>query len=146
MAAQPRLPRPRARQERAPDMAGRGPDGGHDGGRDRRRDAFWLDGAGRRWLAHVHSRRPAGRPRARAAPASRFAGRHAHDERLGFGTGKLGELAGYSSAIILAMIALLIGYESALRLVSPVPIAFDQAIAVAAVGLIVNLASAWLLR
>ena len=81
-----------------------------------------------------------------AALAYRFARRHAHDERFGFGTGKLGELAGYSSAIILTMIALLIGYESALRLISPVPIAFDQAIAVAAVGLIVNLGSAWLLR
>jgi cation diffusion facilitator family transporter len=81
-----------------------------------------------------------------AALAYRFARRHAHDERFGFGTGKLGELAGYSSAIVLALIALLIGYESALRLISPVPISFDQAIAIAAAGLIVNLASAWVLR
>jgi cation diffusion facilitator family transporter len=81
-----------------------------------------------------------------AALAYRFARRHAQDERFGFGTGKLGELAGYSSAIILAMIALLIGYESALRLLNPVPISFDQAIAIAVIGLAVNLASAWLLR
>jgi cation diffusion facilitator family transporter len=48
--------------------------------------------------------------------------------------------------MILAVVALLIGYESALRLLSPVSIGFDQAIAIAAVGLAVNLASAWLLR
>src|SRR5690242_20446343 len=80
-----------------------------------------------------------------SALAYRFARRHAQDERFGFGTGKLGELAGYSSAIILAMIALLIGYESAVRLLNPVSIGFDQAIAIAVVGLAVNLASAWLL-
>jgi cation diffusion facilitator family transporter len=80
------------------------------------------------------------------ALAYRFARRHAHDERFGFGTGKLGELAGYSSAMILAMIALLIGYQSAQRLVDPVAIGFDQAIAIAVIGLAVNLASAWLLR
>lgn len=81
-----------------------------------------------------------------SALAYRFARRHAQDERFGFGTGKLGELAGYSSAIILAMIALLIGYESAVRLLNPVSIGFDQAIAIAVLGLAVNLASAWLLR
>jgi cation diffusion facilitator family transporter len=81
-----------------------------------------------------------------AALAYRLARRHAADERFGFGTGKLGDLAGYSSAIILAVIALMIGWESALRLLEPVPIAFDQAIAIASVGLAVNLASAWLLR
>lgn len=81
-----------------------------------------------------------------AALAYRFARQHADDERFGFGTGKLGELAGYSSAMILAMVALLIGYESALRLLNPVSISFDQAIAIAVIGLAVNLASAWLLR
>lgn len=81
-----------------------------------------------------------------AALAYRYARSHAHDERFSFGTGKLGELAGYSSAMILAMIALLIGYESALRLMRPLPIAFDQAIVIAVVGLAVNLGSAWLLR
>lgn len=75
-----------------------------------------------------------------------YARRHARDARFTFGTGKLGELAGYSSAIILAIISLLIGFESILRIAAPVPIRFDEAIAVAALGLIVNLASAWLLH
>ena len=83
---------------------------------------------------------------AMAALAYRFARRHAGDERFGFGTGKFGDLAGYSSAIVLAVIALLVGYESVVRLLDPVSIGFDQAIAIAAVGLGVNLASAWLLR
>jgi cation diffusion facilitator family transporter len=80
-----------------------------------------------------------------AALAYRFARRHARNERFAFGTGKVGELAGFSSALILAMIALLIGYESALRLFNPVSISFDQAVAIAVVGLGVNLGSAWLL-
>ena len=80
------------------------------------------------------------------ALAYRFARRHARNERFAFGTGKVGELAGFSSALVLAMIALLIGYESSLRLLNPVPISFDQAIAIAVVGLAVNLGSAWLLR
>src|SRR5205814_5716693 len=54
-------------------------------------------------------------------------------------------LAGFSSAIILAMIALLIGYESVTRLMSPVTIHFGEATIVAAVGLAVNVVSAWLL-
>jgi cation diffusion facilitator family transporter len=80
-----------------------------------------------------------------AAMAYRFARRHARDERFAFGTGKVGELAGFSSALILAIIALLIGYESSLRLFNPIAIRFDQAIAIAVVGLAVNLGSAWLL-
>jgi cation diffusion facilitator family transporter len=80
-----------------------------------------------------------------AALAYRFARRHAQDDRFAFGTGKLGELAAFSSAMILAMIALLIAYESAMRLLDPVTIHFDQAIAIAVAGLIVNLVSAWLL-
>jgi len=80
-----------------------------------------------------------------AALAYSYASRHAEDPRFTFGTGKLGDLAGFSSAIILAMIALLIGYESATRLVSPVPIRFNEAIPIAGLGLLVNLASAWLL-
>lgn len=75
-----------------------------------------------------------------------YARRYARDARFTFGTGKLGELAGYSSAIILAIISLLIGFESILRLAAPVPIRFDEAITVAVLGLIVNLASAWLLH
>jgi cation diffusion facilitator family transporter len=81
-----------------------------------------------------------------AAAAYAYARRHARDERFAFGTGKLGELAAFSSAIVLAMIALLIGYESVLRLVHPVRIAFHEAIPIAALGLGVNLVSAWLLR
>jgi cation diffusion facilitator family transporter len=75
-----------------------------------------------------------------------YARRHARDPRFTFGTGKLGDLAGFASAIILALIALLIGWESLLRLANPIPIDFGQAIAVAVTGLVVNLASAWLLR
>jgi cation diffusion facilitator family transporter len=81
-----------------------------------------------------------------AAAAYLYARRHAEDERFTFGTGKVGELAGYTSAVVLAVIALLIGFESLARLTSPVPIRFNEAIAVAVLGLLVNLASAWLLH
>jgi cation diffusion facilitator family transporter len=81
-----------------------------------------------------------------AALAYTFARRHARDARFSFGTGKFGELAAFSSAIVLAMIALLIGYESIVRLLHPVRIALNQAIPIAFLGLGVNLASAWLLR
>jgi cation diffusion facilitator family transporter len=80
-----------------------------------------------------------------AALAYTYARRHAHDSRFVFGTGKLGDLAGFSSAIILAMIALLIGYEAVARLLAPIPIQFTEAIPIAVVGLVVNIASAWLL-
>lgn len=81
-----------------------------------------------------------------AALAYLYARRHAADPRFTFGTGKLGDLAGYTSAVILAMIALLIGCESVLRLLHPVAIAYGEAVAIAGLGLTVNLASAWLLR
>ncbi|MGA2054676.1 MAG: CDF family Co(II)/Ni(II) efflux transporter DmeF [Bradyrhizobium sp.] len=80
-----------------------------------------------------------------AALAYTFARRYAADPNFTFGTGKFGDLAGYSSAIVLAMIALLIGYEAVLRFLDPVPIAFDEAIPIAVLGLAVNIASAWLL-
>lgn len=80
-----------------------------------------------------------------AALAYRYARRHADDQRFSFGTGKLGDLAGFASAVVLALIALLIGWESLLRLSDPSPIQFRQAIAVAVLGLAVNLVSAWLL-
>jgi cation diffusion facilitator family transporter len=80
-----------------------------------------------------------------AALAYTYARRYAHDPRFTFGTGKLGDLAGFTSAIILAMIALLIGYEAVSRLFEPVPIHFAEAIPVAVFGLGVNIASAWLL-
>ncbi len=81
-----------------------------------------------------------------AALAYRFARRHADGPRFTFGTGKLGDLAGFASAVVLALVALLIGWESLARLARPIRIDFDQAIAVAAVGLAVNLACAWLLK
>lgn len=74
-----------------------------------------------------------------------YARRHARDPRYAFGTGKVGELAGFTSAVVLAIIAILIAYESALRLLNPVPIAYGEAMAVAALGLAVNVVSAWLL-
>ncbi len=80
-----------------------------------------------------------------AALAYTFARRYAFDANFTFGTGKFGDLAGYSSAIVLAMIAILIGYEAVDRFLNPVPIAFDEAIPIAALGLLVNVASAWLL-
>jgi cation diffusion facilitator family transporter len=81
-----------------------------------------------------------------AAFAYRFARRHIGNAHFTFGTGKFGDLAAFSSAIILALIAIQIAYESVLRLISPVPIVYGEAIAVAVLGLCVNLASAWLLR
>ncbi len=80
-----------------------------------------------------------------AALAYTYARKFANDPRFTFGTGKLGDLAGFTSAIILAMIALLIGYESVTRLFAPAPIHFAEAIPIACVGLAVNIASAWLL-
>jgi cation diffusion facilitator family transporter len=80
-----------------------------------------------------------------AALAYTYARRHADDGRFTFGTGKLGDLAGFTSAIILATIALLIGYESITRLFAPVQIHFAEALPIACLGLAVNVASAWLL-
>ena len=80
-----------------------------------------------------------------AALAYTYARKHATDPRFAFGTGKVGDLAGFSSAIILAMIALLIGYEGVVRLLHPVPISFNEAIPIAVLGLLVNVGSAWLL-
>ncbi len=80
-----------------------------------------------------------------AALAYSYARKHAKDRRFVFGTGKLGDLAGFTSAVILAMIALLIGYEAIARILSPIPIHFREAIPIAVVGLLVNIASAWLL-
>ena len=80
-----------------------------------------------------------------AALAYTYARKHASDPRFVFGTGKLGDLAGFTSAIVLAMIALLIGYEAVARLLAPVPIHFGEAIPIAVAGLLVNVASVWLL-
>src|SRR3979411_1637227 len=80
-----------------------------------------------------------------AALAYTYARKYANDSRFTFGTGKFGDLAGYSSAIVLAMIALLIAYEAVSRLLNPVPLSFNEAIPIAVLGLAVNVASAWLL-
>jgi cation diffusion facilitator family transporter len=80
-----------------------------------------------------------------AALAYSYARKFANDSRFTFGTGKLGDLAGFTSAIVLLMIALLIGYEAIDRLVRPIGIDFDEAIPIACLGLAVNIASAWLL-
>ena len=80
-----------------------------------------------------------------AALAYLYARRHARDPGFSFGTGKIGDLASFGSAIILAVVALLVGYESLVRLYSPVVIRYDEAIAIAVIGLAVNIASAWLL-
>lgn len=72
-----------------------------------------------------------------SAFAYRFARQHARDPRFTFGTGKLGDLAAFASALVL--VALFIGVESVFRMFQPVPIVFGQAIAVAVLGLVVNL-------
>ena len=74
-----------------------------------------------------------------------IARRHARNPRFSFGTGKVGDLAAFASAVILGLVALMIGYESAVRLYSPVAIHFGEATLIAAIGLVVNLVSAWLL-
>src|ERR1700679_674441 len=80
-----------------------------------------------------------------AALAYTYARRHASNANFTFGTGKFGDLAGFTSAIVLAMIAVLIGYESVTRILAPIEIHFAEAIPIACVGLAVNIASAWLL-
>ena len=80
-----------------------------------------------------------------AALAYTYARKYANDRNFTFGTGKFGDLAGYTSAIVLAVIALLIGYEAVSRLFNPVPISFNEAIPIAVLGLAVNVASVWLL-
>ncbi|MGH6671344.1 MAG: CDF family Co(II)/Ni(II) efflux transporter DmeF [Xanthobacteraceae bacterium] len=80
-----------------------------------------------------------------AALAYRYARRHVDDTRFSFGTGKLGDLAGFTSAIVLAMIALLIGYEALTRFIWPVPIHYSEAVPLAALGLVVNVLSVLML-
>ena len=75
-----------------------------------------------------------------------LARRHVSNPKFSFGTGKIGDLAGFSSALLLAFIALLMIYVSVTRLYAPVVISFDEAITVAILGLIVNLVSAYLLQ
>lgn len=72
--------------------------------------------------------------------------RFARDARFTFGTWKIEVLGGFTSAIFLVAVAGLMFYQSVERLISPTPIHYDQAIVIAAVGLLVNLACAWLLK
>ena len=81
-----------------------------------------------------------------SAAAYHYARRHASNPRFAFGTGKFGDLAGFTSAVVLGMIALLIAYQSIERLLHPIVIAYGEAIAIASLGLAVNVISAWLLR
>ncbi|HET7752942.1 MAG TPA: CDF family Co(II)/Ni(II) efflux transporter DmeF [Anaeromyxobacteraceae bacterium] len=78
--------------------------------------------------------------------AYRYARRHARDPRYSFGTGKVGALGGFASAVGLGVVAVVVFGESASRLAHPLTIRFDEAIAVAVLGLAVNLACALLLR
>ena len=80
-----------------------------------------------------------------AAVAYRYARSHAHDPRYSFGTGKVGDLAGFASALVLGIVAIGIAWESAARLLQPASVAFGDATLVAVLGLAVNLASAALL-
>ena len=81
-----------------------------------------------------------------AALAYHFTRRHASDARFSFGTGKIGILGGFSSAIVLAIIALAMAGESVHRLFAPLAIHFNEAIGIAALGLCVNLICAFLLK
>jgi cation diffusion facilitator family transporter len=75
-----------------------------------------------------------------------YARKHSDNPNYSFGTGKVGVLGGFASAVVLAVMALLLGVESIQRLFSPIAIRFNEAIAVAIVGLAVNLISAYLLQ
>lgn len=76
----------------------------------------------------------------------RAARRYAQDSRFAFGTWKIEILGGYTSALFLVGVALLMLYQSVARLISPEAIHYDEAITIAVVGLLVNLACAWLLN
>jgi cation diffusion facilitator family transporter len=80
-----------------------------------------------------------------AAVAYAYAKRHASNRHFSFGTGKVGDLAGFASALVLGLIALGIGVESILRLFEPIKVAFGEATLIAVVGLGVNIVSAFLL-
>ncbi|EWY42580.1 cation transporter [Skermanella stibiiresistens SB22] len=80
-----------------------------------------------------------------AAGAYSYAKRHATSRRFSFGTGKVGDLAGFASALVLGLVAVGIAFESVVRLLEPTTVAFGQATLVAVLGLAVNIASALLL-
>lgn len=80
-----------------------------------------------------------------AAIAYSYAKKHVANPRYSWGTGKVGELAGFGSAMVLGLVSLGIAYESITRLGDPQPVAFRDAIFVAALGLLINLVSAYML-
>lgn len=80
-----------------------------------------------------------------AAAAYAYAKRHANSPRYSFGTGKVGDLGGFASALILALVSLGIGVESVMRLLEPTDVQFGTATLIAVVGLAVNIVSALLL-
>ena len=80
-----------------------------------------------------------------AAAAYSYARRHARNPRYTFGTGKVGDLSGFASALLLGVTALFIAVESILRFFAPVAVKFGEATLVAVIGLVVNLVSALLL-
>jgi cation diffusion facilitator family transporter len=80
-----------------------------------------------------------------AAAAYAFARRLARDQRFAFGTWKIEVLGGYTSALVLVGVAAYMVFESASHLMHPTPIAFNQALVIASVGLLVNIVSAYLL-
>ena len=75
-----------------------------------------------------------------------FGRRHSIDVRYSFGTGKMGVLGGFASAVILFMVAFLMAGESVYRIFAPVRIHYDEAIAVAVIGLAVNLICAFIFK
>ena len=81
-----------------------------------------------------------------SALAYAAARRFANDGRFAFGTWKIEVLGGYTNAILLIVVAAFMLFHSVERLISPSPIHYDQAIVIAGIGLLVNLACAWLLR
>lgn len=81
-----------------------------------------------------------------SAMAYAAARHYAHDRRFSFGTWRIEVLAGYTSALALVLVAGVMLVQSLQRLLAPQPIHYDEAIAIGVLGLLVNLACAWLLR
>ncbi len=106
--------------------------------------AGWLTGSMALLADGFHMATHAGALTA-AALAYAYARRHALNRRYSFGTGKVGDLAGFASAMVLGIMALGIAGESVVRLFEPVDVAFTEATWIAALGLAVNVASAFLL-
>lgn len=79
------------------------------------------------------------------ALAYRYARKHVHDPRFSFGTGKIGDLAGFSSAIVMAMIAVVIGFEAVRQFFAPMPVNYTEALPIAGLALLVNVITGWIL-